>query len=361
MRGWLLLVIRMKKIPEPLLILGAALAGLVITSARPASMRYGRAGPPSSSHQPTDLAPPPLRTVADVPLPGPAARFDYQSLDPTTGRLYISHMNAGHLIVFDTRAGGARADLPGFPRATGVRAVPAEHRVFVSAAGAHALVAVDDRSLHVIARVEGIAFPDGIAYDPAHRRLYVSDESGGADVVVDARLIARIATIPLGGEAGNTHYDPVTGRVLVAVQTLNQLVTIDPATNRIVARTAMPCHGPHGFVIDPPRREAFVSCEDDATLLVVDLRTMRTVARFTVGDGPDVLALDPALHRLYVASESGVVSVFDERGGTLVPLGAIRAPHAHTVAVDPATHRVYLPLQDVGGHPVLRILEPVTR
>jgi len=45
---------------------------------------------------------PPLRTVADIPMPGPAVRFDYQSLDQDQGRLYISHMNADQLVVFDT-------------------------------------------------------------------------------------------------------------------------------------------------------------------------------------------------------------------------------------------------------------------
>jgi hypothetical protein len=39
-------------------------------------------------------------------------------------------------------------------------------------------------------------------------------------------------------------------------------------------------------------------------------------------------------------------------------VGEIKAPHAHTVAVDPRTHRVYLPLENVGGRPVLRILTP---
>jgi len=47
-------------------------------------------------------------------------------------------------------------------------------------------------------------------------------------------------------------------------------------------------------------------------------------------------------------------------GDSLRPLGALRAPHAHTVAVDPRSHRVYLPLENVGGKPVLRILAPAT-
>ena len=45
-------------------------------------------------------------------------------------------------------------------------------------------------------------------------------------------------------------------------------------------------------------------------------------------------------------------------GATLRPAGEVRAPHAHTVSVDPRTHLVYLPLENVNGRPVLRIFEP---
>src|SRR3954454_10653170 len=48
--------------------------------------------------------PQPLTLVADVPLPGGTGRFDYQSLDQQSGRLYIAHMGPGRLLVFDTRA-----------------------------------------------------------------------------------------------------------------------------------------------------------------------------------------------------------------------------------------------------------------
>lgn len=48
-----------------------------------------------------------------------------------------------------------------------------------------------------------------------------------------------------------------------------------------------------------------------------------------VGADPDVLAWDAGWWRLYVASESGVVSIFRVDGSTLQPLGEVRAPHAH--------------------------------
>jgi DNA-binding beta-propeller fold protein YncE len=300
-----------------------------------------------------------LTLLQEIPLPGPANRFDYQSVDAGAGRIYMNHMDAGRTVVFDADSGRVVKEIPGVSRATGVLAVPAHHQVYVSAAGTHEVAIVDDRTLAVTSRVGGIRFPDGIAYAPDADKVFVSDESGRADVVIDAATHAKRSTIALGGEAGNTHYDSVSHCILVAVQTANQLVAIDPVSERIVQRYDLPgADQPHGFTLDEPGRLAFVSCEGSAALLVVDLRTMQIVQRLTVADGPDVLAWDPAWRRLYVAAESGVLQAYWLDDATLRPIGEVRAPHAHTVAVDPRTHRVYLPLENVHGRPVLRIFEP---
>src|SRR6266545_4754048 len=169
----------------------------------------------------------PLQPVQDIPLPGPANRFDYQSVDPVARRLYINHMNAGRLVVFDLDSAKVIGEVPGLDRATGVWAVPAHHTVYVSAAGRHEVAVIDDRTLTISARVGAIAFPDGIAYAPVEHKVFVSDESGEADVVIDARTNTKRSTIALGGEAGNTHYDSVSHCVVVAVQTRNQLVAIE--------------------------------------------------------------------------------------------------------------------------------------
>ncbi len=302
----------------------------------------------------------PLRLVADIPMPGAPVRFDYQSFDPTTGRLYLSHMNDGHLVVVDTRSQRVLANLEGFPRVTGVIVVPAERRAYASAAGAHEVVVVDDSALRVVARIPGPTFPDGLAYVPGLRRVFVSDEAGRRDYVVDARTNRVVGTIPLGGEAGNTQYDSGSRCVIVAVQTVNQLAVIDPASARVVRRITIDpaVRFPHGVNIDPAHRLAFIAGEENATVGVLDVRSLRLRQVVRVGADPDVLALDPGLGRLYVASESGVVTVFDERGDSLVPLGSLTLPQAHSVGVDPVTHRVFLPLANLGGRPVLRIMEP---
>jgi DNA-binding beta-propeller fold protein YncE len=269
-------------------------------------------------------------------------------------------MGAGQLVVFDVRAGRVIANLDGFPTVTGVLAVPAEHRAYASAAGNHTVVVVDDSTLEIVARVPGLQFPDGIAYAPQERRVFVSDESGRRDVVIDATTNTVVARIDLGGEAGNTQYDPGSHCIIVAVQNANQLAVIDPATASIVRRIDLDqaVKYPHGVYIDAPHRLAFIAGQASATIGVLDLRTLELRAVLPIGKGPDVLAFDPALGRLYVGSESGVVAVFEQREGSLVQLGWYRAPGAHSVSADPKTHKVYLPLANVKGRPVLRVLEP---
>nr|MDQ6943713.1 hypothetical protein [Candidatus Eremiobacteraeota bacterium] len=111
--------------------------------------------------------------------------------------------------------------------------------------------------------------------------------------------------------------------------------------------------------IDAGQRAAYIGCQHNVRVVRLDLRSGSVNESSGVGIGVDVLALDPGLHRLYAASESGVVSVYDITGRRLHRTAqAFLLVNAHVVAVDPATHRVYFPLQDVGGKPVIRVMEP---
>jgi DNA-binding beta-propeller fold protein YncE len=162
-----------------------------------------------------------LEKVGDIPMPGPAVRFDYQSLDAKTGRLYISHMNADQLVVFDTVKREVVANLDGFKRVHGVWAVPELTRLYASVTGEHAVAVVDSKTLETLARVGPITYPDGLAYAPKAKRVFVSDEHGNADAVIDATTNTLVTSIPLGGGAGNTVYDPNSGHILVAVHSIN--------------------------------------------------------------------------------------------------------------------------------------------
>ena len=102
--------------------------------------------------------PSPLRRVADIPLPGSAVRFDYQSLDTSQGRLYIAHMNANQLVVFDVKKRTVIANLDGFSSVHGVWAVPELGRVYASTTGEHTVTVVDMATLKTLARVGSIKY-----------------------------------------------------------------------------------------------------------------------------------------------------------------------------------------------------------
>lgn len=301
-----------------------------------------------------------LKKVADIPMPGPAVRFDYQSLDAKNGRLYMAHMNADQLVVFETQKRQVLANLDGFKRVHGVIAVPEIDRVFASATGDHQMVAVDMNTLKIVGSAGPINYPDGLAYSPETRRVFVSDEHGGVDAVVDAQTNKLITSIPLGGGAGNTVYDAGSGHILVAVHGLNEVVAIDPAAMKIIGRYKLPgVENPHGIALDQANRLAFIAGEENHSLAVFDLNAMKLLSVHPVGEDPDVLAFDSGLKRLYVSAESGTVTVLEESNRDLRQFGQFHMPHAHTVSVDPKSHLVYFPLENVDGHPLLRIMQPV--
>lgn len=306
---------------------------------------------------------PPLQSVEDVPLTGRASRLDYQSFDANNGRLYIAHLGDDMMTVFDTKTQKVIGDVKNLKRVHGVLAVPELHCVYASATGTNELAVIDDQTLQIVARVPAGDYPDGIAYAGKEKKLYVSDLRGKTDTVIDANTNKVVTTIALNAPAGNTQYDAVSDRIFVAVHQRNQIVEIDPNIDKVVGNYPLAgCEDSHGLLIDGKNRLAFAACEGNAKLAMFDLTKKTLLAIYPVGDDPDVLAFDPDLGRLYVSAESGVLTVFDEKKDGLETVGkGFYAAGAHTIAVDGATHRVYLPLENIDGKPILRIALPSDR
>jgi len=304
----------------------------------------------------------PLIKAADVPLGGETTRLDYESYDPGRHLLFIAHLGDSAVIVFDTQTQRIVTRIPDISAVHGVLAIPELGRVYASATGTNEVVAIDEDSMKVVARAPAGVYPDGMGYVPDLHKLYVSDEHGATDTVIDVRTNQHVTTIPLGGEVGNTQYDPVSKHIFANVQTRRQLVEIDPATDKVIARIELPgANGNHGLLILPQQRLAFIACEDNHKLLVLDLTSRHVTASFDIGDDPDVLAYNAGKGWLYVASESGVVSLFSVAKAAVTKIGEdLLGPNAHVMVVDPASHQSYFPLKDLQGRTALRIMRPST-
>lgn len=307
---------------------------------------------------PTPTPPLHLETLLDIPLGGHATRLDYASVDAGRKLLFIAHLGDGEVIVVDTEAHRLLKRIANVSKVHGVLAVPELGRVYASATGTNEVVVIDEKSLAIIARMPGGTYPDGLAYSPETHKVYVSDEHGGSDTVIDTLTNTRVATVQIGGVIGNTQYDSASHHMFINAQSSGELVEVDPVTDKIVRRIKVPgADGNHGLLIDSDSHRAFVACEGNDQLIVMDLRSGAALAQFPVAKDPDVLAFDAQRRTLYVAGESGEVSEFSVAAADISKSGeSLLAPHAHVVAVQPSTHEVFFPLMNVDGKAVLRIM-----
>ena len=234
----------------------------------------------------------PLDIVAKVSLPGGPTRFDHESLDMQTGHLFISHMGADQVVVFDVLSRKVIANLDGFPGTTGITVVPKRRRVYVTVRkpwvqissdksetaimrrysestaaerqqqpgfGEGGIVVVDAESLDTLAHIPVGRFPDGSVPVTEPERLYVSNEMSGTLSVIDIDQGKVINTLQLGGEAGMSSYDPIKRSIWVNIQSTNTLVAIDTTSDKFVTRVKIPktCAQNHGLLVDAVNRLAF--------------------------------------------------------------------------------------------------------
>ncbi len=190
---------------------------------------------------------PGYRTVRDVRLPGDTSRWDYQVHDPASHRLYVSHLGASEIVVFDTAQQKVIDVVKDVAGVHGLALAPDLGRLFASATDQNRVVVIDLNTLKVVASAPTGSYPDGVAYVPEAHSVFVSNEHGSGDTVVDARSNEHLGEVEIGGDIGNTQYDPVRKVVYVAVGSRNELVTLDPVKRAVVDRNGLGgCSGAHG-------------------------------------------------------------------------------------------------------------------
>jgi DNA-binding beta-propeller fold protein YncE len=301
-----------------------------------------------------------LRKNTEFDLPGPGGkRFDYLTIDPDGHFLISTHLAAGQTYVIDMRTNQVLATVTDTPGAEGVEYVPELKKFYTSNAGDNTIGVVDINQMKVIKKLPTESKPDGSAYAAPFHKLYVSDERGKAEAIVDVRTDTIIKTLHFDSEAGMPQYDPMARKIYVNLQDTNMFAVIDPETDSVVAKYPVGrCQGNHGMTLDPEHHRAFLSCEGNNLMTVFDLDKRQPIAFLPMASGPDVIKFDPGLRRIYVACSSGAISIFqmDDPDHFRKIEDFPVQKRVHSLAVDPATHRVYTPEQEEDGKPVAKMI-----
>jgi DNA-binding beta-propeller fold protein YncE len=301
-----------------------------------------------------------LRKITEFDLPGPGGkRFDYLTIDEDDHYLFSAHLAANQTYVINLKTNELVATVTDTPGVEGIEYVPELKKFYTSNAHDNTIGVVDLKQMKVIKKLKTESKPDGSTYATAFHKLYVSDERGKAEAVLDVQKDEIIKTLRFDSETGMPQYDPVARKVYVNLQDQGIFAVIDPATDEVVARYNVgKCKGNHGMAIDPEHHRAFLSCEGNELMTVFDLDKHEPIAYLPLTGGPDVIKFDSGLGRIYVACYNGAISVFHQDDPNRYrKLEDFRVEHAvHTLAIDPATHRVYTPEQEAGGKPVARMV-----
>jgi DNA-binding beta-propeller fold protein YncE len=111
------------------------------------------------------------------------------------------------------------------------------------------------------------------------------------------------------------------------------------------------------MTIDSGQRRLYAVCSGNAILVVFDLDTHRVITSLKIGGGPDSVALDGTLHRIYCAGRSGRLTVIQQDGlNSYGVVDEIRTHYgAHTLAVDPILHTVYVAYASLFTNPRIAV------
>jgi YVTN family beta-propeller protein len=282
------------------------------------------------------------KSLNEIPIGGEGG-WDYVTVDAAARRLYLSH--ATKVVVVDLEKNAVAGEIADTPGVHGFVAAPEIQRGF-STNGREAKVSVVDlKTLATISKVDTGEGPDAIAYDAKRGEVYVFNHKGNSATVIDTKTSKVISTIPLNGSPEFGAVDSAAGRVYCNVEDKSEVAVIDPAKHQVVARWPLaPGTEPTGMAFDRAHHRLFVGCSNKV-MTMLDTETGKVVATVPIGAGVDACAFDDSTQLAFASCGDGTTTIAkQETPEKLTVVQTLTTERgARTMALDPQTHRIYLP------------------
>ena len=289
------------------------------------------------------------RQIGTIPIGGTGG-WDYLTVDDQTNRLYVSHTT--EVDVVDLKSSSVVGKITGLTRVHGIAIAGDLNKGFISDGGANQVVAFDFKTLGVLNKIAAGTNPDGIVYDPFSKRVFAFNGRSKDASAIDATTGAVAGAIALGGKPEFPVSDG-EGSVYDNIEDKNEIVRIDSKRLTITARWPVaPCESPSGLAIDTSNRRLFSVC-DNKMMAVVDADSGKVIATPAIGDEPDAAAYDPKAKLAFSSNGDGTLTVIRQadKDHYSVVENVQTKEGARTMALDAATHRIYLSSAEYGAAP----------
>jgi DNA-binding beta-propeller fold protein YncE len=300
----------------------------------------------------------------ELPRPRLLNVLDYLTIEGRT--LFITDESSGSLfkVNLDSNAQGAVeivSGMPGGGSVHGIALVPGRNVAFVTRSGENTVDIFDPGNLQQLGRIPVAEDPDAILYDPSNKVVYVANGDAKLATLIDPEKRATVGSILLPGKPEFAALDFGSGLLYQNLEDINAVAAIDLGKRAVAGQWPLaPCEGPSGMAIDSLQKRLFAVCKGNAKLVVFDLETHRVITSLEIGGGPDSVAFDHALHRIYCAGRAGQLTVIQQVDpNTYRVLDEIHTHYgAHTLAVEPVSHKVFVAYASLLARPRIAVFSP---
>lgn len=227
--------------------------------------------------------------------------------------------------------------------------------VFAIDRGSRTLKVVDPQLKRVVASAPLGGGPDYVRWVSSTREVWVTEPDQEQIELFSLSTdnppkIARAGALPVEGGPESLVIDARHDR---AFTHLWRGRTVPIAISRHAIGPAFPngCNGSRGIALDADRGQLFVGCSEGKAVVVDVQRGNEILGSAETADGVDIIALNSALHHLYVpAASDGTVAVLGVgKQGNLTKLGALPAIKGTHCAIADDHGRVWVCSPDTGS------------
>jgi YVTN family beta-propeller protein len=306
----------------------------------------------ASAAENAPLPAPDYRVSRSWPLGG-SGGWDYLALEASGARLFISR--GDRVDVVETVSGKPVGSIAHTSGVHGIAFAPALSRGFTSNGRSDTVTVFELDSLRLIQEVPVSGKkPDAILYEPRYNRLITANGGSANLSVLDAGTLQVAATVPLPGPPEFMATD-AAGMVYVNIETdAGKLAVVDAKSLTVKATWPLPgCQNPTGLAFDVTHHRLFSVCANQV-MAVTDSVSGRQVARVVIGSGPDATVFDSDLGLVFSSNgQDGTLTVIREESPDEYRVVATVTTEvsARTMALDPATHRIFLAAAKLGPAP----------
>ena len=279
--------------------------------------------------------------LTEIPIGGEGG-WDILTVDSAARRLYLSH--AIKIVVVDLDKNAVAGEITDTPGVHGFIPVPEAGRGFSTNGKENKSSVVDLATLKTISKMDTGDGPDAFAYDAKRGEVYIFNHKGNSATVIDAKSAKVVATVQLGGAPEFGVSDDAAGKVYVNLEDKSEVAVIDAAKHEMVSHWPLaPGTEPTGIALDAAHHRLFSTCHNKM-MEMVDTTNGKIVASVPIGAGVDGCAFDDATQLAFASCGEGTTTIAKEEGDKLTTVQTLKTERsARTMAVDPKTHRIYLP------------------